>query len=218
MNNKPDPCQNRSLKKYNKGVRFLSGAAASPSPPPSPQSPPLRSVLTPGSSPAAFAAVPPQVRRTRMRVEVSKALVDLESAGCCCAGKAVSAALSSLTSHLDSLTTLLSFAAPAPSSQHQLVTSFLPARSFCTQKWFQASNESQTLPSDPPWLYSFSSVSSSLNTLALPCEKLRRERKPRVTSEAVVCVVASSQVRICGSVVTLNYAIWETEVLVLSTL
>merc|ERR1719397_1995819 len=215
MNNKPDPCQNSSLKKYNKGVRLLCGAAASPSPPPSPQSPPLRSVLTPGSSPAAFAAVPPQVRRTRMRVEVSKALVDLESAGCCCAGKAVSSALSSLTSHLDSLMTLLSFAAPAPSSQHQLLTSCLPARSFCTQKWFQASNESQTLPSDPPWLYSsFSSVSSSLNTLALPCEMLRRERKPRVTS----CVVASSQVRICGSVVTLNFAIWETEVLVLSTL
>ena len=143
----------------------------------------------------------------------------LESAGCCCAGKAVSSALSSLTSHLDSLMILLSFADPAPSSQRQLVTSFLPARSFCTQKWFQASNESQTLPSDPPRVYSsFSSVSSSLKTLALPCEKLRRERKPRVTSEAVVCVVASSQVRICGSVVTLNYAIWETEVLVLSTL
>ena len=140
----------------------------------------------------------------------------LESAGCCCAGKVVSSALSSLSSPLDSLLLLLSFAAPDPSSQ--LVTSFLPAQSFCTQKWFQASNESQTLPSDPPRLYSsFSYASSSLKTLALqPCEKLMMERRRRGTSEAVGCVVASSQVGICG-VVTLNYAMWETEVLVLST-
>ena len=144
----------------------------------------------------------------------------LGSAGCCCAGIVVSSALSSLTFPLDSLMILLSFAGPAPSSQCQLVTSFLPAQSFCTQKWSQASNESQTLLSDLPRLCSsFSSASSSSKTLALPCERLRRGRRPRATSEAVgwLCYVASSQVRICGSVVTLNYAIWETEVLVLST-
>jgi len=166
----------------------------SPSPPPSPQSPPLRSVWTPESLPAAFAAVPPPGRRTRMRVEVSKVLVGLGSADCCCAGKVASSALSSLSSPLDSLMLpLLFFAGRDPSSQ--LVTSFLLAQSFCTQKWFQVSNESQTLPSDPPRLCSsFSSVSSSLETQALPCGTLRRERKRRATSEAVCCVVASNQV------------------------
>jgi len=166
----------------------------SPSPPPSPQLPPLRSVLTPKLLPAAFAAAPPQVRRRRMQVEVSKVVVGLESADCCCARKVVSSALSSLSSPLHALMLFLwSFAGPGPNSQ--LVTSFLPAQSFCTQKWSQASNESQTLPYDPPRLCSFfSSVSSSSKFLALPCGTVRMERKRRATSEAVGCVVASSQV------------------------
>lgn len=118
----------------------------------------------------------------------------LGSADCCCAGKVVSSALSSLSSRLDSLILLLLFFAGRDPSW-QLATSFLPAQSFCTQKWSQASNESQTLPSDPPRLYSsFSSVSSSSKTLALPCGTERTERKRRATSEAVGRVVASTQV------------------------
>ena len=82
---------------------------------------------------------------------------------------------------------LLSFAAQDPSSQ--LAASFLLlVQSSCIQKWFQASNESQTLPSDPPRLCSsFAAASSSLKTPALqPCGKLRRERRrQQATSEAV---------------------------------
>merc|ERR1719385_640684 len=82
---------------------------------------------------------------------------------------------------------LLSFAAQDPSSQ--LAASFLLlVQSSCIQKWFQASNESQTLPSDPPRLCSsFAAASSSLKTpaLQLACGKLRRERKLQATSEAV---------------------------------
>ena len=81
---------------------------------------------------------------------------------------------------------LLSFAAQDPSSQ--LAASFLLlVQSSCIQKWFQASNESQTLPSDPPLLCSsFAAASSSLKTPALqPCGKLRRERRQQGTSEAV---------------------------------